>query len=205
MKQIAGLLVLAACGKDAAKAPDPAPPPPAAPRAPADARAIDAPVAIDAAPDPDPNRRGKRTGLTAGEKPEVATEDLVRALAVGNVKLDTLIDPKRGVVMRLDVPGAGDKPVPGGVVDKHLCGAAAIKDTQAYLKRMLDAEVRGHSDKPGESAHVFECTNKFIASPDPEFGTTDYYSGPERFTPDKGHPMTYAQCTSPHIMEWDEA
>ncbi len=159
--------------------------------------APDAAIPVDALADPDPDRRGKRTGLTAGELPEVATEDLVRAIAAGNVPLSAFIDPKRGVYHKEDMPGAGDKP--GPVIAKRECGAAANKVALAYIKRMVAAEVSGHRATADESVHGLQCTNAFITKPDPKFGSLEDFEPPA-----PGFPMRYAICESPHIMEWDE-
>jgi hypothetical protein len=202
MKLLAFVLMLAACAKDphpdpsAGSATRPAVAPPMRPDA--AVPVVDAAPPVDAYEDPDPGRRGKRTGLTATELPEVATEEFVRALAVGNLKVEAFIDPKRGVYQRIDLPGAGD--TPGPMIAKRACGAQAAKVALAYLKRMVDAEARGHKATADESVHALECHNDFVTTADPHFGEVT-----ERDPQRPARPMRYARCISPHIMEWDES
>ncbi|MCX5744468.1 MAG: hypothetical protein NT062_18410 [Proteobacteria bacterium] len=190
------LLFAAGCTKVEQPAPTPAPTPAATlPKAavavPVDAAVVAAP---DAADNPDPARAGKKTGLTPGELPEVATEDFVRALG-GKLKLAAFVDPKRGVYVKVALPGAGD--TSGPMIDKLACGDAALTAARTYVARMQQAESAGKKTDD----HVFACSNEFRTQPDPTFGEIDAAEGP---TPSPAHPMAYAVCRSPHIMEWDE-
>lgn len=103
---------LAACKSRKAPSPDKQPP------APDDAAT--AAVTPDAAAGPDADedafdeeslRAGKRTGLLTGELPEVATEDLARALIDGNVPWDRFVDPALGLVEMRSAPDLGGLPV----------------------------------------------------------------------------------------------
>ncbi|MEO8703792.1 MAG: hypothetical protein ABI867_27325 [Kofleriaceae bacterium] len=124
--------------------------------------------------DDDPNaaeeaarRKGKKTGIADGEKPEVITEELLRAIGTGKTPIKRFIDPKLGVVERIHMPGATDKPNPD--IKRTLCGATAETDTAKYLKTAVDAEAAHKSDDYAQLV----CWNEFADKDDPDFGADE--------------------------------
>lgn len=97
-------------------------------------------------PDEADVRAGKRTGLgSPAEKPEVATEDLARALVRGTLLWSKVVDPEIGVVE-----------LAGGKVT-HRCGAA--------LDEALAALARGAVASLGDPAMLYDiaCDNVGLA------------------------------------------
>ncbi|MBE7448346.1 MAG: hypothetical protein HS111_05515 [Kofleriaceae bacterium] len=101
----------------------------------------DAGPVADGEPDEATVRAGKRTGLGApDERPEVATEPLVRALVRGEVPWSKVVDPGRGVIELRSLPGSDDGPAVAEV--GHRCGAAldrALAGFAAGVTAALDA------------------------------------------------------------------
>jgi hypothetical protein len=111
-------------------------------------------------PDPDlPLRAGKRTGLVAGETPEVATEELMRALVDGTVDVAGLVDPAIGVLYQDE-----DMTRP-----KRHCGAAAVEAVKKHLV-LLGKMLATRIGDPGDEylLHTLECSNEFLVQEDPE-------------------------------------
>lgn len=98
------------------------------------------PVAGDE-PDEAAVRAGKRTGLGApDERPEVATEPLVRALVRGEAPWAKVVDAGRGVIELRARPATETAPADEQVA--HRCGAAldqALADLAAGVTGALDA------------------------------------------------------------------
>lgn len=204
MKQhaLAALLAvwaLAACSKDKPKPADQPTPGSAgsAAVAPVDAAAsgsgsgsadVDPMAAEEAA-----RRNGKATGIaSATEKPEVITEDLVRAIGTGKVDVQRFVDPKKGLVERITLPGGADKPVPE--VKKRLCGDKAATRAAAYIKQMVEREATDQKDE----IHGITCGNAFVDQDDPNFGSDEMGDAP------KTVPMKHASCWTQTAGEYDE-
>jgi hypothetical protein len=188
-------LVLAACHKDAPPVPS-APAAPVAPKAPLDAPvALDAAVAPTAGPVDGPSeaelRKGKRTGLSAAdEKPEVLTEELVRAMASGKVDVARFIDPKRPPVDASSVSTPCDDPKDEGCAYKpHGLG-------KGYLAAMV--KVGSNEDE-----RRLTCDNRFAATPDPAWGARDRFGEIEDGA--KATPARYLTCSVFGGGEWAES
>jgi hypothetical protein len=194
-------LLLAGCHKDAPSAPPSSPPPapvpaPAPVKPPLDAAApVDAAVAPTPAPRDAPDeaslRKGKRTGLgAADEKPEVLTEDLIRALASGKVDLARFIDPKRPPVEASSVSTPCDDPK-----DKD-CGYKPHGLGKGYLAAMVKAG-------SAEDERKLTCDNRFAATPDPAWGARDRFGELEDGA--KATPARYLTCSVFGGGEWAES
>ncbi len=137
-------------------------------------------------------RKDKKTGLGApDEKPEVIVEDLLREIASGKVSAKRFVDPKRGVVERISMPGGSDKPSPE--IKKRSCNDARAT---AYIKSMVAAETKGKADE----LHQISCLNEFAAKDDPDFGSDEMGE-----TPAGAVPMKQVTCVAgPGGGEYDE-
>ena len=105
-------------------------------------------------PDEPTLRAGKRTGLGGpGEKPEVATEDLIEALVAGTVPWTRWIDPAQGVVA-LKLPADADGPV------ARRCGAGLTAALDALTAAMKAAAASG-------LGYELDCDNLGLFAVDP--------------------------------------
>jgi hypothetical protein len=203
MRRLAVLTILTACSHPH-PAPTPAPVAPLAPVAPiappappaaAEPPVPASPVASRPAPE-DPaaleaaRRTGKHLGLTKGEKPDVLSEELLRAIAKGTVKLDRFVDPKHKVAI-IDQVGSPCGP------DEEACKKAnkpKARTALQYVQAMVKAE---SADLP------MSCDNTFVGEPDPTFGSLDRHGEPD---PKRAAtPTRYASCTVPGAAEYAES
>jgi hypothetical protein len=197
---------LAGCKKDEKGAPAPGAGTavPAPPKVAPDAAAAPAPPPDAAAFDEMAFRKGKKTGLgAADEKPEVATEELIVAIAEGKVDPAQFLDPALGFLESKSLPGGGEKAVPD--VDKRHCGANAAKQATSYAKTYVAERDRWQkldpATPPEDAAHAIDCSNGFLAAPDPTFGAKLDDQG----NPQGGTSLAYALCSSAGAGEYDAA
>jgi len=140
-------------------------------------------------------RKGKPTGLGApDELPEVATEDLIRALAAGKIAPARLIDPAAGIAETIIMPGGGDKPEPE--IHRRRCGKQADK----LLLQVAKAMARREADGKADGDHAIECSNSFLAAPDPDFGKWEIDDA-KRARP--ARPLRHASCGASAAVEYD--
>lgn len=198
----AALLAVVGCKKEEnAAATRPADAGAAVTKKPADAAPADAaPAAVDEVePDEDELRDGKKTGLgAAGDKPEVLVEALVIAIAEGKVAADRFVDPARGFIEHVILPGAAEVSDPDVKV-RH-CGKKAAAALKEYATTMVAKQKEGAKYGPDEADHVLLCDNTYLAEDDPEFGGT-YDPDTDKTT--GGHKLRYAVCGSSGAVEWD--
>jgi hypothetical protein len=165
--------------------------------------AVDAaPPPVDAAEDPEAARRaGKKTGLGAADEPvEVATEDLIKALAAKKIDAARLIDPAIGVYEIWNMPGGGEKSPPKR--SKRHCGAKAAELVAKEAAFWIDRQKR-YPDEP--DMYSIECSNEFVAAADPAFGAIDE-DGDSATPPTKpGHALKYAYCYEHGAGEYDDS
>jgi hypothetical protein len=165
--------------------------------------AVDAaPPPVDAPDDPEVGRRaGKKTGLGAADEPvEVATEDLIKALAEKKVDAARLVDPAAGVYELWNMPGAGEGKPPPKRSKRH-CGKKAVALVAKEAAFWIDRQKR-YPDEP--DMYAIECSNEFVATADPTFGAIG--GGDGESPPVKpGHPLKYAVCYERGAGEYDDS
>jgi hypothetical protein len=159
------------------------------------------PPPVDAPDDPETGRRaGKKTGLGAADEPvEVATEDLIKALAEKKVDAARLVDPAAGVYEIWNMPGGGGKSPPKR--SKRHCGKKAAELAAKEAAFWIDRQKR-YPDDP--DMYSIQCSNEFVAAADPAFGAIDD-DGDEATPPKKpGHALKYAICFEAGAGEYDD-
>lgn len=161
-----------------------------------------APPPVDAPDDPEVGRRaGKKTGLGAADEPvEVATEDLVKALAEKKLDAARLVDPAAGVYELWNMPGAGEGRPPPKRSKRH-CGTKAAALVAKEVKFWLDRQKR-YPDEP--DMYAIECSNEFDAAADPTFGAIGGGDG-ESPPLEPGHALKYAVCYERGAGEYDDS
>lgn len=148
---------LAACKKKPAAEPPPPPPPGSADAAVA---APDADLPEPPAPDEATLRAGKRTGLGGpDETPEVATEDLARALLSGAAPWSRVVAPGAGLVELRHVEHADGTPT-DRFLGRH-CGPAA----EEALRRVAAAASAALAD--AALGYELACDNRGLVGPAP--------------------------------------
>ena len=153
------------------------------------------PAPPPAKPTEDQLRSGKHLGLTTGELPEVVSEELIRAIAAGKVKLDRVVDPKHAVIV--DAVGVSSPCTPG---DKKCEKANASRFKPRKPLAYLQAMVKAAGATNG--ADGLTCTNEYLVDADPSFGTLTNkgdVDGKRAATP-----LRYATCSVPGPAEYAE-
>jgi hypothetical protein len=172
--------------------PTPEPSPSTAPApSPGDAAAVAEQPKSVALPDAAPHgteeqlRAGKHLGLVATEKPEIVSEELLRSIAGGKVKLDRFVDASHEVIVASS--GGGSPCAPD---DKKCLAEGVVKPRSplAYIQAMIK---KSSTEPIGDSA--LTCENTFFAAADPDFGR---WGGKGDIDPSRtATPIRYATCS----------